>query len=132
MLEKYLEYRFKFNNRNAYHRYYEEWVKNVTNEQLMYFEKELNSLIERGIYKPQNMESILYLPSLICGVITIALLLNIEKEDEWLGKIWCMILAFVFFFGTVFFTELTFNNNKKIVKKINHQEEFYDSHDYIY
>jgi len=52
MLEKYLEYRFKFNNRNSYHRYFEEWVKNITVDQLLYFEREMNNLISRGIYKP--------------------------------------------------------------------------------
>ena len=49
MFEKYLEYRFKFNNRNAYHHYFEEWVKNLTVDQLSYFEREMNNLISRGI-----------------------------------------------------------------------------------
>jgi len=79
------------------------------------------------------MDVILYLPAIICGVITIALLLNVEKDDEWLGKIWSLVLAVVFFFATVFFIDLTFKNDgRKAMKKINPTEEFYDSHDYIY
>lgn len=36
----YLQQRFYKNNHNKYSKYFEEWVQNVTETQLMYFEKE--------------------------------------------------------------------------------------------
>ena len=54
MLEKYLLFRFKTNNHNRYHRYYEEWLSGVTKEQLEYFEKEMYKLIEDGKYDPER------------------------------------------------------------------------------
>lgn len=36
----YLQQRFYRNNHAKYRKYFEEWVQNVTEEQLMYFEKE--------------------------------------------------------------------------------------------
>lgn len=52
MLEKYLVFRFKSNNRNAYHHYCNEWIENLLPEQLMYFEKEMYNLINKGLYDP--------------------------------------------------------------------------------
>lgn len=54
MLERYLLFRFKANNRNAYHRYYDEWLSGVTDEQLEYFEREMYNLISQGKYDPER------------------------------------------------------------------------------
>lgn len=50
-LETYLQWRFIVNNRSAYHHYLNDWLYNVTETQLQYFEQEMNRLINRGIYK---------------------------------------------------------------------------------
>jgi hypothetical protein len=34
-----------------YHKYVDEWISNVTSEQLSYFEKEREHLIKQGIYR---------------------------------------------------------------------------------
>lgn len=53
MLEKYLEFRFRTNNIKRYfENYFKEWVKGLTNEQLIYFEREMMNLIKKGIYDP--------------------------------------------------------------------------------
>ena len=54
MLKKYLEFRFRINNRNAYHHYFNEWVSNITAEQAQYFEREMNNLIKLGVYDPER------------------------------------------------------------------------------
>jgi len=50
MLEKYLQFRFYRNNHSKYRKYYDMWRKNVTENQLIYFEKEMYHLIEMGEY----------------------------------------------------------------------------------
>ena len=55
MLEKYLEFRFRTNNiKRYYENYYKEWVSALTNEQLAYFEREMNNLIKKGLYDPEK------------------------------------------------------------------------------
>jgi len=54
MLKKYLEFRFRTNNRNAYHHYFNEWVNNITAEQAQYFEREMYNLINKGLYDPEK------------------------------------------------------------------------------
>ena len=54
MLEKYLEFRFKTNNIRKYEKYYNEWLENVTDIQLQYFEKEMYNLIKQGKYDPER------------------------------------------------------------------------------
>lgn len=54
MLEKYLEFRFKTNNIRKYEKYYNEWLENVTEIQLQYFEKEMYNLIKQGKYDPER------------------------------------------------------------------------------
>jgi hypothetical protein len=55
MLEKYLEFRFRTNNiKRYYERYFKEWVKGLTHNQLIYFEKEMFNLIKKGIYDPEK------------------------------------------------------------------------------
>lgn len=54
MLEKYLEFRFRTNNIKRYfENYYKVWVENLTEEQLLYFEREMNNLIKNGKYDPE-------------------------------------------------------------------------------
>ena len=50
-LRRYLEWRFRVNNRNQYQHYCEEWIKNVIPTQMQYFQKEMTNLINAGIYK---------------------------------------------------------------------------------
>ena len=50
-LETYLQWRFRVNNRNQYQHYLNDWLYNVTETQLQYFEQEMNRLINSGIYK---------------------------------------------------------------------------------
>ena len=54
MIKKYLLFRFKTNNRNAYHKYFDEWVENITDTQIEYFEREMNNLIKQGTYDPKR------------------------------------------------------------------------------
>lgn len=49
-LKKYLEWRFRTNNHHKYHKFCNQWISNVTVEQLIYFEKEMVKMIENGIY----------------------------------------------------------------------------------
>ena len=49
-LKKYLEWRFRTNNHPKYHKFCNQWISNVTVEQLIYFEKEMVKMIENGIY----------------------------------------------------------------------------------
>ena len=50
-LKTYLEWRFRVNNAGKYQRYREEWIKALIPTQLSYFEKEMNHMIENGLYK---------------------------------------------------------------------------------
>lgn len=43
-IDEYLVYRFKRNNHNKYMKYMQEWIDNVTETQLMYFQKEKERL----------------------------------------------------------------------------------------
>jgi hypothetical protein len=54
MLEKYLEFRFKNGLKQAYQKYFDEWLSGVTEEQLNYFEREMYNLIKLGIYDPER------------------------------------------------------------------------------
>ena len=46
----YLVWRCKTSWHNKYHHYINEWINNVLPTQLEYFRKEMNNLINRGIY----------------------------------------------------------------------------------
>ena len=50
-LETYLQWRFRVNNHAKYQRYLNDWLYNVTETQLQYFEQEMHRLINSGIYK---------------------------------------------------------------------------------
>jgi len=50
-LRKYLKFRFLMHCFNKYRHYVDEWIDNVTPEQCMYFEKEMNNLIKNGKYR---------------------------------------------------------------------------------
>ena len=50
-LKTYLEWRFRVNNAGKYQRYREEWIKALLSTQIAYFEKEMNHMIENGLYK---------------------------------------------------------------------------------
>ena len=50
-LETYLHWRFRVNNHAKYQRYLNDWLYNVTETQLQYFEQEMRRLINSGIYK---------------------------------------------------------------------------------
>ena len=44
-LYTYLQLRFYNENHVKYHKYFEEWVQNITNNQIHYFNIEMNNLI---------------------------------------------------------------------------------------
>lgn len=44
ILYTYLETRFYKENHSKYHKYFNEWVQNISDIQLMYFEREMNNL----------------------------------------------------------------------------------------
>ena len=46
----YLFWRCKTNWHKKYHHYIDEWINNVLPYQLEYFRREMNNLINRGIY----------------------------------------------------------------------------------
>ena len=50
----YLFWRCKTNWHNKYHRYIYEWIDNVLPTQLEYFKKEMEHLINQGIYEPKR------------------------------------------------------------------------------
>lgn len=52
-MEKYLRWRFNSDSyiKNKYGKYYDEWLKGITNEQMEYFKKERERLTLMGIYK---------------------------------------------------------------------------------
>jgi hypothetical protein len=54
-MEKYLRWRFMSDPyvKGKYGRYCEDWIKNVTEDQLAYFRKERERLTLRGIYKEE-------------------------------------------------------------------------------
>jgi len=49
-LQKYLQWRCRVNWHPKYYKYIDTWVANVTPNQCHYFEREMNNLINRGIY----------------------------------------------------------------------------------
>ena len=49
-LRTYLEWRFKMNNAPKYIKYRDEWIGNIPNNQLWYYEIEMNHLKNRGVY----------------------------------------------------------------------------------
>lgn len=52
MIEKYLEFRFKKSTPTKYHKYFKEWLSGVTEEQIIYFEREMFNLMKSGTYDP--------------------------------------------------------------------------------
>ena len=50
--KNYLLWRCKTSWHNKYHHYINEWISNVLPTQLEYFRREMNNLINRGIYEP--------------------------------------------------------------------------------
>ena len=50
----YLVWRCKTNWHNKYHCYIDEWISNVIPTQLEYFRKEMNNLLNRGIYESRK------------------------------------------------------------------------------
>lgn len=50
-LEIYLLWRFKVNNINRYQHFVNDWIFNLTENQLNYFAMEMERLTNRGIYK---------------------------------------------------------------------------------
>lgn len=50
-LEKYLYWRFIFNNHKKYHHYFNEWLSNLTETQLYYFAEEMRRCRNARIYK---------------------------------------------------------------------------------
>ena len=54
MLEKYLRFRFYTNNRKPYHHYFDEWVSDLTKNQIDYFLREMENLIKDGKYDPER------------------------------------------------------------------------------
>ena len=50
----YLLWRCKTSWHNKYHHYINEWINNVLPNQLRYFRKEMNNLINKGIYEPRR------------------------------------------------------------------------------
>lgn len=45
-LYTYLELMFYKNNHVKYHKYFKEWISNITRNQVIYFTKEMNNLIK--------------------------------------------------------------------------------------
>ena len=45
-LETYLEVRFYKENHSKYHKYFREWLSGVTDNQTMYYQKEMNNIIK--------------------------------------------------------------------------------------
>jgi len=50
-MREYLRQRFNRNNHPKYHKYFEEWLNNVVDTQLMYFEKEKYRLENNVVLK---------------------------------------------------------------------------------
>jgi len=50
-LRRYLEWRFRVNNRNQYQHYMKEWISGLVDSQLFYFEREMQHMIDNGQYK---------------------------------------------------------------------------------
>lgn len=48
-LKNYLEWRFR-NNNPKYYKYCNDWIKNIPESQLWYYEIEMSHLINNGIY----------------------------------------------------------------------------------
>lgn len=53
-LRIYLEYRFKLNNHSKYQKYRDEWIENLTPEQLSYFAEEKKRIYARGYANKYN------------------------------------------------------------------------------
>jgi hypothetical protein len=51
-LKKYLEWRCRMNWHTKYRHLIDKWIDNVLPYQCEYFEREMNNLINRGIYNP--------------------------------------------------------------------------------
>jgi hypothetical protein len=49
-MKKYLQWRCLTNWHPKYYKYIDEWIENVTEEQMGYFVKERRHLIQNGIY----------------------------------------------------------------------------------
>ena len=53
-LWEYLEQRFKRNNHPKYLKYFDEWVSNISETQIHYFEIERLNIIQRSKYERNN------------------------------------------------------------------------------
>ena len=50
IMKDYLRWRFCSRVPSRYIKYFDEWITGVTNEQMAYFEKERERLINQGVY----------------------------------------------------------------------------------
>lgn len=50
-LRTYLEWRWRVNTFSKYQQYRDEWIDNLVDSQLYYFEREMEHLINNGTYK---------------------------------------------------------------------------------
>lgn len=53
----YLRWRFIRFNIPKYHKYCQQWLDNVLDKNLWYYRKEMNNLINTGIYKVSNSQN---------------------------------------------------------------------------
>lgn len=51
VLKTYLEWRFRVNNVSKYQKYRDEWITNLTPDQIYYFDVERERMILKGLYK---------------------------------------------------------------------------------
>jgi hypothetical protein len=50
-LRKYLEWRWRINTFYKYQQYKDEWINNLVDSQILYFDIEMQHLINNGTYK---------------------------------------------------------------------------------
>lgn len=53
-LWEYLEQRFRRNNHSKYLKYFDEWISNISENQIHYFEIERLNIIQRSKYERNN------------------------------------------------------------------------------
>ena len=76
------------------------------------------------------MEIFAVMPAALSAIVAISLLRNAETSDEYIGKIWSLILGLLFVWATIFLLKLGIgysSKTKNTYSKTN-TEYYYDYH----
>ncbi len=70
------------------------------------------------------MSYFVFIPVILGAIVSVALLNNAEKEEEYISKMWCFIFAALFVWLTIFLAKKTVEHSDSY-NKTTHEEIYY-------